>query len=230
MADVDAFGQLVMTNGAVVPLLNTAQTEASEEEITTDSNFVGSSQSAGTYATQTLGSATVSFAGVSAENDATYAFVRSAGQIKIALPVGGLNSGYGLPARLPYPKTLVSGDQVIMMANATSDREVGLSVACSNGEYHCFAVTPSGSGEHELVSVLTGLGIGETLQGRTVTHAFAMGGNNSANFSSPIYIVNGSGVPIGSVTANDPAVDDGCFKPCMAMIQLNSRAVFRTDA
>ena len=123
MADVDAFGQLIMTNGAVVPLLNTAQTEATEEEVTTDANFVGSSQSAGTYATQTLGSATVSFAGVTAENDTTYAFVRSAGQIKIALPVGCLNSGYGLPARLPYPKTLVSGDQVIMMANATPDRD-----------------------------------------------------------------------------------------------------------
>jgi len=57
-----------------------------------------------------------------------------------------------------------------------------------------------------------------------------MGGNNSANFSSPIYIVNGSGVPIGSVTANDPAVDSGTYEPCRAAIQLNSRAVFRTDA
>ena len=36
MADVDAFGQLIMTNGAVVPLLNTAQTEATEEEVTTE--------------------------------------------------------------------------------------------------------------------------------------------------------------------------------------------------
>ena len=230
MADVDGYGQLIMTNGAVVPLANTALTEATEEEIKTDSNFVGSEQNAGTYATQTLGQATVSFAGVASENDMTYAFVRSAGKIKLALPVSGLSSGTGLPAQLPYPKRLVSGDQVIAMANATSDREVGLSVACSNGEYHVFAVTPSGAGEHELVSVLTGLGIGETLQGRMVTHAFAMGGNNSANFSSPIYIVNGSGVPIGSVTANDPAVDSGTFEPMRANIQLNSRAVFRTDA
>jgi hypothetical protein len=230
MANVDSFGQLVMTNSQVIPLAETALTEATQDEVKTDANFVGSAQSAGTYATQTLGSATVTFAGVSAENDMTYAFVRSAGQIKIALPVGGLNSGYGLPSRLPYPKRLVSGDQVIAMANAVSDREVGLSVACSNGDYHCFAVTPAGAGEHELTSVLTGLSIGETLQGRTVTHAFAMGGNNSANFSSPVYFLNGSGTPIGSVTANDPAVDDGCFKPCIARIELNTRAVFRTDA
>lgn len=230
MADVDAFGQLVMANSQIIPLYRADLAEASEEEIQTDSNFVGSAQTAGTYAVQTLGNASVAAAGISAENDMTYCFVRSAGQIKLALPVSGLNSGQGLPGSLPYPKRLVSGDQVIAMANATSDREVGLSVACSNGEYHCFSVTPSGAGEHELVSVLTGLGIGETLQGRTVTHAFAMGGNNSANFSSPVYIVNGSGVPIGSVTPNDPAVDTGSYEPCRASIALNSRAVFRTDA
>jgi len=72
--------------------------------------------------------------------------------------------------------------------------------------------------------------LGETLQGRICSHAFSMGGNNSANFSSPIYIVNGSGVPIGSVTPNDPAVDTGSFEPCRAAIALNTRAVFRTDA
>jgi len=230
MADVDAYGQLVMTNGQVIPLFRADLAEAAEEEIFTDTNFVGSAQNAGTYATQTLGSAVVAAGGVNAENDMTYCFIRSAGTIKLALPVSGLNSGMGLPANLPYPKRLVSGDQCIAMANATSDREVGLSVACSNGEYHVFSATPSSGAEHELVSVLTGLSIGETLQGRTVTHAFAMGGNNAANFSSPIYIVNGSGVPIGSVTPNDPAVDTGTYHPCRAAIALNSRAVFRTDA
>ena len=135
-----------------------------------------------------------------------------------------------MPAMLPYPKRLVSGDSVIVMANATADREVGLSVACSNGEYHCFSVTPAGAGEHELVSVLTGQSIGETLQGRVVTHAFAMGGNNAANFSSPVYFLNGSGTPIGTVIPNDPAVDSGFFTSCVAAIQLNTRCVFRTDA
>ena len=230
MADVDCFGQIVMANGSVIPLLNTAQTEGGEEETTTDQNFVGSSQSAGTYATQTLGNVNAVAAGITCENDTTYAFVRSAGKIKLALPVSGLNGGSGLPGSLPYPRALVSGDQVVTMANAASDREVSLSVACSNGEYHVFAVTPSGAGEHELVSVLTGLGIGETLQGRMVTHAFSMGGNNAGNFTSPIYVVNGSGVPIASVTQNDPAVDSGTYEICRAQIALNSRAVFRTDA
>lgn len=230
MADVDSYGQIVMTNGQVIPLARTDLAEASEEEIYTDENFVGSQQSAGTYATQTLGSHVAAGGGASCENDMTYCYVRSAGKIKLALPVSGLSSGMGLPQMFPYPKRLVSGDQVIAMANATSDREVSLSVACSNGEYHVFSVTPAGAGEHTLVSVLTGLGLGETLQGRTITHAFSMGGNNSANFSSPVYIVDGSGVPVGSCTPNDPAVDTGRYEILRCPVALNSRAVFRTDA
>ena len=230
MANVDSYSQLVMRGGAIVPLSNTALTEATEDEIQTDANFVGAAQPAGTFATQSLPNPTVMACGVSAENDVTYAYCRSAGQIKFALPVSGLSSGMGLPAALPYAKNLVSGDSIIVMANAVADREVGLSVACSNGEYHCFSVTPATSGEHELISVLTNQSIGETLQGRTVTHAFAMGGSNAANFSSPIYFLNGSGTPIGSVTPNDPAVDTGTFTRCLAQIALNTRVVFRTDA
>ena len=51
MADVDASGQLVMGNGAVVPLFRADLAEAAQEEVFTDSNFVGSAQNAGTYAT-----------------------------------------------------------------------------------------------------------------------------------------------------------------------------------
>jgi len=232
MADVDAFGQMVMRNNAVIPLARTDIAEGSEEEIFTDQNFVGSQQNVGTYATQTLGSATVVASGISAENDTSYSFIRSAGKIKLALPVSGLNGGAGLPAPLPYPKQLLSGDQCITLASATATRTVSLSVACSNGEYHIFSVTPSGAdvSGHDLVSILTGLSIGETLQNRTVTHAFCMGGNNAANFSSPVYFVNGSGVPIGSVTPNDPAVDTGTYSRCVVPIALNTRAVVGTDA
>jgi len=232
MADVDAFGQLVMKGGGICPLARTDILEDTEEEIQTDSNYVGSAQTAGTFVTQTLQSHTVMAAGISAENDMNYCVVKSAGKIKLALPVSGLNGGAGLPAALPYPKTLVSGDQVMAMATAAASRDISLSVACSNGEYHVFTVTPSGAAAsgHELVSILTGLGVGATLQNRIVTHAFCMGGNNAANFSSPVYFVNGSGTPIASVTPNDPAVDTGKYEPCFAPIALNTRALVSTDA
>ena len=73
MADVDAFGQMVMSNGAVIPLFRADLAEAAQEEVFTDENFVGSQQSAGTYATQTLGNSRVIACGLTAENDMTFA-------------------------------------------------------------------------------------------------------------------------------------------------------------
>jgi len=235
MANVNAYGTVISTVGGIVPLLNTAQTEASEEEILTDSNFVGSAQVFGTFASQQYGRFVATRAGIQAENDVTYCFVRSAGKIKLALPIGGgagtSGGNCGLPAPLPYPKPIASGDQVIMMANAGTDREAAVSVACSNGEYHCFAKTVTGGGEHEFVSVLDGQGIGVTLQGRTITHWFAVAGANDAELTSPVYLLDGSGVPTASVAFTAGAGDCAAiFHPTRANVALNSRLVFRTDA
>jgi len=151
MANVNAYGSVISTRGATVPLLNTAQTEASLEAIPTDSNFTGTSQTFGTFAAQMHGNFAAAKAGVQVENDATYCYVLSAGKIKLALPIGGgagaSGGNCGLPAALPYPKAIASGDSIQMMANAGTDREAAVSVACSNGEYHCFAKTVTGAGE-----------------------------------------------------------------------------------
>ena len=233
MANVNCYGQLVSSRAAVVPLLNTAQTEASEEETKTDSNFVGSEQTAGTFATQQFGGFVLSKAGIICENDFTYSFVRSAGKIKCALPMGsGIAGGsQGLPAPLPYAKPLASGDQVITMANATSDRESAVSVACTNGEYHVFSNTATGSGEHEYVSVISGEGIGVTLQGLQISHWMASSGNNDAELTSPVYLLDGSGVPIASVCFTNSGSDAGMqYEPTRARVALNSRLVYRSDA
>jgi hypothetical protein len=230
MADQDGFGQLIMQGGAVVPLSNTALTEGTEEEILTDVNFVGSAQNAGTFATQSLPNPRVVRAGITATTDMTYAYIRSAGKIKAALPVSGLACG-DMPAPLPHPVRLVSGDSVIGMVNGTSDRQIAVSVCCSNGEYHIFQNTPTGAAaENELTSILTGQSIGETLQNRTVQAAFGMMGFGALTVSSPAYFLNGSGVPIGSITCNDPAVDTGTYQQCRVPIALNTRLVISTDA
>lgn len=120
----------------------------------------------------------------------------------------------------------------MVMVNAVTDREASLAVACSNGEYHVFAVTPSGSSDfHEFVSVLTGNGIGETLQGRVVTHWYAYSGNNDAELTSQVNVVNGSGVPIGCVGFTNSGGSTACtFAPSGGVpIALNSRVGFSTD-
>ena len=235
MANVNCYGSTVSNRGGVVPLLNTATTEATQDEIRTDSNFVGSVQVFGTFATQQHGTYVLAKAGLQAENDFTWAYVQSAGKIKAALPIGGgagaSGGNCGLPAPLPYPKQIASGDSIQAMVNAGTDREAAVSVACSNGEYHVFSVTPSGSGEQEFVSILDGQSLGLTLQGRVITHWFALAGANDSELTSPVYVLDGSGVPIGSVGFTAGAGDCAAtFHQTRIPVALNSRMVFRTDA
>ena len=235
MANVNCYGSTVSNRGGVVPLLNTDTTDATQDEIRTDSNFVGSVQVFGTFATQQHGTYVLAKAGLQAENDFTWAYVQSAGKIKAALPIGGgagaSGGNCGLPAPLPYPKQIASGDSIQAMVNAGTDREAAVSVACSNGEYHVFSVTPSGSGEQEFVSILDGQSLGLTLQGRVITHWFALAGANDSELTSPVYVLDGSGVPIGSVGFTAGAGDCAAtFEPTRIPVALNSRLVFRTDA
>jgi len=233
MANVNVFGGVKDRRGRIIPLHNAATTEATLDEVLTDSSLVGSQQSLGTYGDQ-LGNYVCASGGITMETDSTYNFVRSAGIIKGAFPQGSAKDGgcSPLPGRVPYPFRLASGDQLMVMVNAVTDREASLTVACSNGEYHVFSVTPSGSSDfHEFVSVLTGNGIGETLQGRVVTDWYAYAGNNDAELTSLVNVVNGSGVPIGTVGFTSSGGSTPClFQPSGGVpIALNSRAGFSTD-
>ena len=235
MANVQSYGQLISSRGVVIPLLNTATTEATLDEVLTDSTWVGSAQTVGTYADQS-GNFVLSRGGWIAETDTTYAFIRSAGNIKCVVPFGSGKDGgcVPLPSPIPYPKQLASGDQLMVMANSVSDREASLSVATTSAEYHVFAVTPSGasSGQgHEFVSVITGNGIGETLQGRVISHWMANAGNNDAELTSSVMLLDGAGVPAGSIgfTASGGGTAT-VFAPSGGVkIHLNSKAVFTTD-
>ena len=232
MANVQSYGQLISRSGAVIPVFNAATTEATEDNVQSDFNYVGSAQDVGTYGDQ-LGRFVLSRAGWLSETDASYAYIRSAGVIKCAVPFGSGKDGgcTPLPAPLPYPKELASGDQLMCMANAVTVRMASVSVACSNGEYHVFTVTPSGSGEHEFVSILTGNGIGTTLQGRTCTHWMANAGNNDAELTSSVMLLDGSGIPTGSLGFNASGGATATqYQPNGGLpIHLNSRLVFRTD-
>jgi len=235
MADVNCYGSVVSSRSSVVPMHNLAQTEGSQESVLTDQEFVGSKQVFGTFAQQQYPGFVAAQAGLQVENDFTYAVILSAGHIKAALPGGGGAGTSGgnccLPAPLPYPKTIASGDSLEVMANAGGTRQAAVSVACTSGEYHVFIVTPSGSGEHEFVSILDAQGIGTTLQGRRISHVFAVAGANDAELTSPVYILDGSGVPSGTIGFSASAGDSAAkFERVNWNVALNSRLVMRTDA
>jgi len=235
MANVSSYGQLISSRGRIIPVLNTATTEATEDSVLTDPTWVGSAQTIGTFAAQT-GTFVLARGGWLAETDTTWNYIQSAGRCKAVLPQGsGKDGGCSpLPAALPYPKKLESGDDLVVMCNSVSDREASLAVACTNGEYHVFSVTPSGASSglgHEFVSVITGQGIGTTLQDRIISHWYAYSGNNDAELTSSVMLLDGSGVPTGSVGFTNSGGSTAClFAPSGGVrVTLNSKAVFTTD-
>lgn len=235
MANVQSYGQMIDARGRVIPTLNTATTEATEDEVLTAATWTGSAQNVGTYADQ-MGQFILTRGSWIAETDATWNYVRSAGKVKCVLPYGSGKDGGAqpLPGPLPYPKKLDSGDSLIVMCNSVSDREAALSVACTSGEYHVFSVTPSGasSGQgHELVSVVTGQSIGTVLQGRVISHWMAYSGNNDAELTSSVMLLDGSGVAVGSIGFTASGGATACtFAPSGGVpVHLNSKAVFTTD-
>jgi len=229
MADVDASGVLVSTRFHVIPLLNAAQTEGSLEEIQSDVNYTGVATSAGEYGT-TFGAYQVASAKISAENQMSYCFIRSGGAIKAALPVSKTCIGGG-PYPLPKTVWLAAGDQVVGVANTSTDREVALSVCCASGRYAIFAVTPSTSGQAELTHVISGQTLGQTLTGETIIAAFATSeGSPEVTSGSGVFILDGSDRVVGAVAATDTTQGAAQFQPNRIPILLNTRAVVQTDA
>jgi len=231
MADVDASGVIIGKNGFVIPLLRTDLAEGTEEAVSTDVNYTVSSQSAGQYATQSGRGFMAVQSMMTAENQATYAYVLGlGGQIKLALPVAKTSVANG-PEGLPYPKTLVSGDTVRMMSNTATDRQVALTVATNRGVYAIFQNTPTGAGEFELTHAITGQSIGQSLDGQTITHAFVSAdGQNNIISGGGIYVLNGSGSVIGAASAMDSQLGAVSWSRVSIPIGLSFQAVVRTDA
>ena len=111
MANVNCYGSTISSNGGVVPLHNSATTEATQDEIRTDGDFVGSVQVFGTFATQQHGNYVITRAGLQAENDFSWAYVQSAGKIKCALPIGGGAGTSGGKLRSPCLPPLPEADR-----------------------------------------------------------------------------------------------------------------------
>jgi len=231
MANVDVTGFLIGADGFTIPLLNDSMAEGTETEIQSDVNYTVSAQGAGQYATQS-GRTFLARSGVmTAENQMQYCYILGlGGNIAGALPVGKTSVSNG-PQPLPYPVRMESGMTVRGMANTAADREVVLTVATRSGRYHVFSGTPAGAGEVTLTSIITGQGIGQTLQGDVCTHAFVSAdGQNQIISGGGVYILNGAGTVVGAVAAEDTQLGVCTWSRINVPIGLSFEAVVRTDA
>lgn len=201
MANVQVTGSIRFSDGSSVPLLNASMAEGTLTELQTDAGFTTVAQTLGSYKP----GATVVGGFVAAANNISYAYILRQGVILASIPIGA--AGAVNKGTMPMKAvTLMPGDSIQVMAVTAADREISVYTNCSDGTQAIFAVTPSGAATNTLTSVITGNGLGETLQGKTITEVYVNGPSaaNVAKISSAggVVFLDAQGSPIGAAHAS----------------------------
>jgi len=219
---------VMLSTGELVSLQATA-TDATESELQT-SGTVGagggiSATSIGTYANgKTM---THFIQPVSASGQVQYAYLSRRGEILRCIEIGG-SEQMNKPVSI-IPIQLQAGDSIrILTGAATADvRQVNYNVICTDGTNAIFTGQPGtgSSGATSLTHILSGQGLGETLQGRTVASHYATGTEGARYASGSVLLVNDRGLPMGGVgvtnVSNQPMQPNSIGG---AQIQLNWQA------
>ena len=220
MANVQVTGAIRFSDGSSVPLLNASMAEGTLTELQTDSGFTTVAQTLGSYAP----GKTVVAGLVAAANNASYAYILRQGVILATIPVaaaGAVNKG-AMPMK---SVRLMPGDSIQVMAVTAADREISVYAHCSDGTQQIFAVTPSGAATNTLTSVITGNGLGETLQGKVINEVYVNGPSaaNVAKISSAggVVFLDAQGSPIGAAHATVVAAAQPMSVPFNTQVQLN---------
>lgn len=226
MANVDVSGFAQFSDGTAVPLFNDAMPEGTLTELKTNPSYTVNAQSLGTYAP---GKTLVSLYGYS-ENNASYVYILRFG-VPIFFGSAGVSGvvSYG-NKKFPKTITLIPGDQVMMLAQTAANRTCTFVAHCSDGTQRAFVGTPSGAGTTELIDSVTSNGIGETLQGKKISHAMALSVDGTKITSGGVVILNAQGTTVGVIGTGSPIESQVCFSPFNTAIGLNFVAQVITDA
>jgi len=235
MANTAVSGTLFCSDGSEIPLYVAAVAEGTETNLTTStqSNFTVSASAVGTaFAGKTVVASSPIMGDGDGNTTASYAYILRAGQIISILPVGLAGIVTQAKLQIPKPVQLIAGDQVRVMMNASTDRECALAVYTNKGRCHIFAVTPTGGATNQLVSILTGNGIGETLQGENLVSAYCTSIDRVklAPSGMGVYVVDDKNNIVGSLLANATTTQQPMFNPCNIPINLNYQAQAITSA
>jgi len=225
MANVPVAMTLFCSDGTEIPLYVASTAEGTESNLTTStqSNFTVSASAVGTaFAGKTIVASTPALA----TNGFAYAYLLRAGQIINIFPVGVAGAVSESKMQLCSSTRLIAGDQVRVMTNTAADRECSLAVYTNKGRYHIFAVTPSGAATNELVSILTGNGIGSTLQGENLVKAYctSVDGVKLAPSGMGVYVVDDKNSIVGAMAATNPASAQMFIDKVNVPINLNYQA------
>jgi len=223
MVDVSGFAQF--SDGTSVPLYADL-TNGTLGEIKTSATFTVTAQSLGTYSP---GKTLVSLYAYS-EANASYCYLLRQGLPIFFGSVG--KAGVVSYGNKVFPKTvtLQPGDTVQVLSQAVANRTCAFVAHCTDGTQRVFTATPSGAATTSLVDTITGNQIGETLQGKRISHAMALSVDGHKIVSGGVVILNAQGSVVGVLAAGSPIESQVCFSPMNTAIGLNFDAQIITDA
>jgi len=207
MADVACSGALFCSDGTVIPVYRSDLAEGTEEEVQTYDQYSVTAMSVGTYA---QGKTVIASSPILCKNGATYAYLLRQGKIIQIYPVG-VNSSGNVASLASIPTcnavTLMAGDKLQVLASTNSSRTAGFSVYTNQGVSHIFTVTPSGADTNNMVSILTGNNIGDTLQGQVINKAWLTSIDGTKIITGGgTMVVDDRNTVVGAVTSIDPSL------------------------
>lgn len=219
MADENVTGNLLCTDGTVIPLLDADMTEGTEEALKTNAVYTISASNIGDM----FPGKTITHASIEGANNIAYAYVLRQGLIATIFPVSikGVSGNGPLPLCAPF--TLQPGDICRVMVNTAADREAAISVYTNRGVYRIFVVNTA-SGNVEPVDLQTGNSLGDTLQGSTIVRAFCTAGaatNQEKISSGGALALDEKGMPIGVVPCSNPVTAPVFWSDCRIPVALN---------
>jgi len=232
MANFVVTGSARFSDGSSVPLLNAAMAEsatglaATAVELQTSAAYTVNAQSIGSFAQKK----TLVAAQILSTHSITNAYIDRQG-IPICFLAG---CGAGVPSQgLVNTKrvTLQPGDKIMVCCAAAATRTMALTVRTNRGDERCFVGTTGGGDTTTLVDQTTGNGIGETLQGQTISSAMCSSVDGILITSGGgAVILNSKGSVVGSVNACDDGLAQPDWVPMNTFIDLNYAAQYITSA
>jgi hypothetical protein len=226
MANVDVSGFAQFSDGTSVPLFNDSMAEGTLTTLQTNATYTVAAQDLGNYAP---GKTLVSLYAYS-ENNASYVYVLRQG-LPIFFGSAGV-SGVMSYGNKMFPKSIVlqPGDTVQCLAQTAANRTCAFVTHCTDGTQRVFVATPSGAATTALTDSITGNGIGDTLQGKTISHAMALSVDGTKITSGGVVVLNAKGSVVGVMGVGSPIESQVCFSPFNTRIGLNFVAQIVTDA
>ena len=202
MANVNVQMQAMLNTGELVSFSGTLTDGGGYQELQTSTTYSTTATSLGQFANGKV--LTTLVQPPSAATGVAGAYIERRGAILCVLPVASQGI-QNKPMPMPANVQLQAGDVLRVKPITAASRAFTLSVITNRGTHAIFEGIPTGAGNTDLTHILSGQSIGQSLTGQSIVRHMATSIDGTKLSTGGCLYLNDRGLPIGGVSANDPA-------------------------